>query len=74
MKKKIKELALEAGGSHYPEVGGAILQRFADLMLKECILAVQNTGKQCAYTTHDLPVVECTIQKSVDALREHFED
>ena len=74
MKNKIKELALEAGGSHYPEVGGKILERFAELMLEECIAAVKNTGIQCAYTTHDLPVVKCTIDKSVDALREHFED
>lgn len=74
MKNKIKQLALEAGGSTYPEVGGKILERFAELMLEECIVVVKNTGKQCAYTTHDLPVVECTIQKSVDALRNHFQD
>lgn len=74
MKSKIKQLALAAGGSTYPEVGGKILERFAELMLEECIVAVKNTGIQCAYTTHDLPVVKCTIDKSVDALREHFED
>jgi hypothetical protein len=74
MKNKIKELALEAGGSTYPEVGGVILERFAHLMLEECIVAVQNTGEQCAYTTHDLSVVECTIARSVDALRNHFKD
>jgi hypothetical protein len=74
MKNKIKQLALAAGGSTYPEVGGKILERFAELMLEECIVAVENTSIQCAYTTHDLPVVKCTIDKSVDALREHFED
>ena len=74
MKKKIKELALEAGGSTYPEVGGKILERFADLLINECIEAVQGTGKQCAYTTYDLGVVECTIKKSVEAIKERFED
>jgi hypothetical protein len=74
MKKKIKELALEAGGSTYPEVGGKILERFAELMISECISAVENTGKQCAYTSYDLNVVECTIKKSVDAIKERFED
>lgn len=36
MNKKIKELALQAGGSHYPEVGGAQLEKFAELLIKEC--------------------------------------
>jgi hypothetical protein len=74
MKSKIKELALEAGGSHYPDVGGELLQKFAELMLEECITVVKNTSTQCAYTTHDLPVVECTIAQSVEALRDHFKD
>ena len=33
MKKLVEMLALEAGGSHYPAVGGDNLQRFANLML-----------------------------------------
>lgn len=74
MKKKIKELALEAGGSTYPEVGGKILERFSELLISECIDAVRQTGKQCAYTTYDLNVVECTIDKSVEAIKERFKD
>jgi hypothetical protein len=73
MKNKIKQLALEAGGSTYPEVGGRNLERFAELMLEECIAAVENTSTHYA-TAHDLLVVECTIDKSVDALRDHFKD
>lgn len=74
MKNKIKQLALAAGGSTYPEVGGKILERFAELMLEECVVAIKNTGVQCAHTTQDLPVVQCTIDQSIHALREHFED
>lgn len=74
MKKKIKELALEAGGSTYPEVGGKILERFAELLINECIDAVNTTGKQCAYTTYDLGVVECTINMSVKAIKERFKE
>jgi hypothetical protein len=37
MNKKIKELALQAGGSHYPEVGGKTLEKFAELIVQECI-------------------------------------
>lgn len=74
MKEKIRELALQAGGSHYPTVGGDLLQKFADLMLAECIEAVKNTPTHCAYTTHDLPIVQCTIRKSVEQLKAHFDN
>jgi len=74
MKKKIKELALEAGGSTYPEVGGKILERFAELVINECIDAVRDTGKQCAYTTYDLGVVNCTINKSIEGIKERFKE
>ena len=36
MNKNIKELALEAGGSHYPEVNTAQLEYFAKLIVLEC--------------------------------------
>lgn len=36
MHPKIKEIALQAGGSHYPEVGGETLEKFAELVIKEC--------------------------------------
>jgi hypothetical protein len=32
---KVAQLALKVGGSHYPEVGGQLLQKFADSMLIE---------------------------------------
>jgi hypothetical protein len=43
-----------------------------ELTVAECILAVQNTGKQCAITTHDLGTVDCTIEKSVQSIKQHF--
>lgn len=36
MKKLVKQLALEAGGSHYPDVGGALLEKFAELTVRRC--------------------------------------
>jgi hypothetical protein len=36
MNAHIKRLALEAGGSHFPEVGGRNLERFAELLIQEC--------------------------------------
>lgn len=74
MKNKIyEELALQTGGSHYPEVGGKLLEQFADLLVKECIKVVEQTPKHCAYTTHDLDTVQCTIDKAVAAIKEKFQ-
>ena len=32
----VEKLALQAGGSHYPEVGGKTLEYFAKLVVLEC--------------------------------------
>jgi hypothetical protein len=37
MNERIKELALQAGGSHYPDVGGKTLEKFAELIVLECV-------------------------------------
>jgi hypothetical protein len=42
------------------------------LTVDECIVAVENTGKQCAFTSHDLDTVDCTIEKSVQSIKQHF--
>lgn len=73
MKEKIKEIALQAGGSHYPEVGGELLQKFADILLLEVIGVVEKTPMHCAYTTFQESIVTCTIAKSVEALKTHFD-
>lgn len=46
MNEKIKQLALAAGGSHYPDVGGQILEKFAELLIQECdrLNRVQSLG------------------------------
>jgi len=36
MNERIKEIALQAGGSHYPDVGGKTLEKFAELIVREC--------------------------------------
>ena len=36
MHKRIHDLALQAGGSHYPTVGGKTLEKFALLIVREC--------------------------------------
>jgi hypothetical protein len=34
--KKVYEIALKAGGSFYPEVNSATLQKFAEAIVEEC--------------------------------------
>ncbi len=46
MNERIRELALQAGGSHYPEVGGELLQKFAELLIKDCASKVKHVHKQ----------------------------
>ena len=41
LKKEYMHFALEAGGSTYPEVNTRQLQRFADLLLWECVRICQ---------------------------------
>ena len=49
IKQQYFDLALEAGGSHYPEVGGALLSTFGDIVVKECIrLAKENSDAATA--------------------------
>ena len=46
MNKQIKELALQAGGSHYPTVGGKTLEKFAELIVRECLAHGKLTQSQ----------------------------
>lgn len=49
MHKRIHDLALQAGGSHYPTVGGKTLEKFAELVVE----AVLDEVKERAYYTGD---------------------
>ena len=57
MNEKIKELALQAGGSHYPDVGGKTLEKFSELLIQECISVV---------------TIKCASLTAREALIEHF--
>jgi hypothetical protein len=73
MNRKAKELIQKVGTDTSGRwVSTDQAEVLVELTMKECILAVQNTGKQCAYTTHDLGTVDCTIEKSVQSIKQHF--
>lgn len=48
------------------------VEQLLDAAIEQAIVAVNSTGTQCAYTTHDLVAVKCTINKCADTLKKHF--
>ena len=72
MRKRINELAKEAGYAA-PELA-LRMQKMVDLVLNEVIVAIEKTPTHCAFTTHDLGTVRCTIQKTVETVKNHFKE
>lgn len=48
------------------------LDQIIQIIAQESLDTVANTPKHCAFTTHDLGIVECTISHSVKLIREKF--
>ena len=77
MNEKIKELALEAGGSFYPDVNSKQLERFAELLIQECMNQVREQyipvleDKEMMKDTHWDGYVQCGVDSYV-AIREYF--
>lgn len=69
-KEILKEIALQAGGSHYPEVGGATLEKFAELIIEACVTAVESTDTHNAFTTYDKGLIDATIDKCAKSIRD----
>jgi hypothetical protein len=43
MNEKFKQFSLAAGGSHYPTINPQLQQRFAELIVQECIAIAEDT-------------------------------
>ena len=49
MKQPYHDIALAAGGSHYPTVGGQLLEQFGQLVVERCMaLADAETAQRIA--------------------------
>ena len=68
MNERIKKIALEC----YNPYSNFDQQKFAELIINECITAVKNTPKHCAYTTFQESIVDCTVDMSVQSIKQHF--
>ena len=72
MNKRIKELLEQAGVKYVTMPKDTVYEKFAELIINECITAVQNTPKHCAYTTFQESIVDCTVDMSVQSIKQHF--
>lgn len=86
MNERIRELYLQAHSvRHYdndPSLAGnpptvywqgeVSAKQFAELIVKECLLAIDKTNRHHVHTTFDEQLVEATLQKSKKAVKEHF--
>lgn len=71
MNKQIKKLYDEAWAEttdHY-----ATIEKFAKLIILDCIKCVERTNRHDACTTHEWQLVESTIRKSALEIKQRFE-
>jgi hypothetical protein len=72
-KDKIKELINQAEtDSSGRWISAIALEAYTKKVINECITAVENTPKHCAYTTFQESIVDCTVEMSVQSIKQHF--
>lgn len=73
MNELLIELARQAGLKFPSETSiSPQEQKFAELIVKECLLAIDNTNTHHVHTTFDQGLVLSTIEKNKKAVKEHF--
>lgn len=73
MNEKLKQLIEQVGtdsSGKWMRIDQA--EKLVRLVLEEALSAIDNTDKRHAYTTFDKGLIESTIGKSKQALKEHF--
>jgi hypothetical protein len=72
MKDIYYNIALQVGGSHYPNVGGDLLEKFGDLLVQEILQTINDSPKHCAFTTYDMNMVQCTVNEMTKKVKDKF--
>jgi hypothetical protein len=81
MNEKIKAIANKAGCDYlydYSEDGHAVvcnlsdIEKFAQLLIEECVTCVKYTDKDHIFTAHDAGVVGAAHDRAMKAIRKHF--
>ena len=70
MNERIKEIAIEC----YNPYTNFDHEKFAELIVQDIIdvLESKNEIRHVAYTTYDSSMVEATIERSINAITEHY--
>ncbi len=75
MNERIKELWDEAAKLE-PDPSWAgqtrFMEKFADLIVRECIQVISNTDTRQSFTTYDLGLVQATMVKIQNNVKKHF--
>lgn len=68
-------MALQVGGSHYPDVGGELLEKFGEMVVQKCIDIIE-TGdyRSSTFTTYDKSSNPRIIQQCVNNIKENFKE
>lgn len=69
---KVNQLALEVGGSHYPNVNPQLHRQLIKLVVDECLSAVDTASRRHVYTTFDLGQHEASLESVKKAINERF--
>ena len=74
MHTRIKELALQAGGSHYPSVNSMQLEKFANLIIEDCYgeILCQLYGNNPGTDEQFNAGHEAGLRLAVTTIKKHF--
>jgi hypothetical protein len=75
MNEKLREFALEAGGSHYPEVNPMQLKKFAELIIRECADIINHRADTCSDWLDSVKANEAVREgqrECAKTIKEHF--
>lgn len=72
-KELLKQLQLQAGGSHYPKINPELQQAFAKLILDECITAIRDIDRTHCYTTYDLSNAQAGAEAAIKSIEKRFQ-
>lgn len=74
MNERIRELAEQAGWMMSDEVEGfnTRLEKFTELIIKECIQCINNTDKNLVFTAQSAGIVIAAYNRSITKIKDHF--
>jgi hypothetical protein len=71
MNTRLLELAQQVWPD--PSISHVNHEKFAALIINECIRLIENMPPHCAHTTFQVSIVECAQQQAIDEIRKTFE-